>query len=47
MRDIDYSLGWDLEFDSKTWKDVKPISITHFQGFKYLTSELARKIEVL
>ena len=30
--DIDYNtIGWN----AKTWKDIKPIPIKHFQGFKY------------
>ncbi len=32
---IDYNVGYDIEFESKSWKDIKPIPITHFQGFKY------------
>ena len=24
-----------IDFDCKTWKDIKPIPTTHFQGFKY------------
>jgi hypothetical protein len=27
--------GFDIEFRSDSWKDIKPIPITHFQGFKY------------
>lgn len=36
IRDIDGDDGeCEIEFDTSTWKDIKPISTTSFQGFKY------------
>ncbi len=32
---IEPSAGFDIEFKSDSWKDIIPIPITHFQGFKY------------
>lgn len=43
---IDYLDYPDIVFTSNTWRDIKPIPIKHFQGFKYLTDELKERIEV-
>lgn len=32
---IEENCGFDVEFKSNSWKDITPIPITHFQGFKY------------
>ena len=28
--------GCDIEFYSESWKEIDPVTITHFQGFKYI-----------
>ena len=32
ISDID---PWDIEFNTKSWKDIKPVPCKPFQGFKY------------
>jgi hypothetical protein len=36
----------NIVFYSETWKNIEPIPITHFQGFKYITNDIAQKIVV-
>lgn len=45
--DFDWGDGFQVWFKSNSWKDIKPISIKHFQGFKYLTKDIAQQIEVM
>jgi hypothetical protein len=35
IEDIEWTDNFKIFFYANSWKDIKPIPITHFQGFKY------------
>ena len=35
IKNIEESHDYEVEFESKSWKDIKPIPTKNFQGFKY------------